>query len=46
MITAVTHTSESCRNLFAQEKYFRVLTHLQFWLLCSVSAEFLEMFYS
>jgi len=37
-VTAVMHTDESCRNLFAQENQFRVLTNLQFWLLCSVSA--------
>ena len=38
MVTAITHTSESCRNLFAQKNKSRVLTHLQFWLLCSVNA--------
>jgi len=30
MLTAVTNTSKTCRNLFAQENQFRVLTHLEY----------------
>ena len=30
MVTAVTNTSKTCRNFFAQENQFRVLTHLEY----------------
>jgi len=30
MVTAVTNTSKTCRNLFAQENQFRVLTHREY----------------